>query len=247
MWKWLDAREEPVNQTPKVEVLPPDRRPVGRPAKVLSLVPARSSHDRATTINKYHTLSREAAQDAVSFAVMAGLELSAAKASIGHGNFLNWIAKNCEFSDETARRYMQLSDRMLESGAMKAVIKELPAGQVQTAGDRKALLAAIKEMTDGHTLQQLYFDFGIMKAKPIPDRGGAHNPYGRCGNPDTLDERARAEAEDARLAWEGLCRKALDHAGRKSYGHLEKMRMKQVADTLRSVADEIEAHWKSIR
>lgn len=169
------------------------KRPVGRPSNITRLVPERVPMDRAKVINSYHSLSRQAAQDAVSYAVMAGMELAAAKAALPHGSFMNWVEKHCEFTLITAQRYMLLADRMLESGAMKAVIKDLPAGQVQSAGDRKALLVAIRETTDGNTLQQLYFDFGILKPKDGPvQKGGARVGAGRPATSENFTEARKA-------------------------------------------------------
>lgn len=182
------------NQSPVVipEVV---KRPVGRPAKITTLVPERAIADRVRTINNYHNLSRQAAEDAVSYAVMAGLELAAVKAEIAYGQFMLWVEKHCEFSQMTATRYMQLAERMVESHEMKAALLQLPGGQVQTAGDRKALMAAIRETADGETLRQLYFEFGILKPKDSKPLGGAREGAGRPTTSET--EALRKQCADA--------------------------------------------------
>lgn len=218
------------------EVLPAERRPVGRPAKVTTLVPDRSPADRAKTANSYHSLSRAAAQDAVAYAVMAGMELAAAKAQISHGSFLPWIEKHCEFSQQTANNYMRLAERMIASGSFRAVVPQLTDGQVQTAGDRKALLAAIRETADGATLQQLYFDFGILKPRGETLMGGAREGAGRPTKAEQTEREARMAYED----WKAISGPLGRYVSSRRYLYLKEAEMEEMMAVLRGAIGLIE-------
>ena len=63
--------------------------------------------DRA---NDAHRHARAAAAQAVEYATEAGRALQEAKLSIGHGGWLDWLNRNVEFSDRTARLYMRMAE-----------------------------------------------------------------------------------------------------------------------------------------
>ncbi len=218
------------------EVLPAEKRPVGRPAKVTTLVPDRSNGDRAKTANSYHNLSRAAAQDAVAYAVMAGMELAAAKAQIPHGSFLPWIEKHCEFSQQTANNYMRLAEKMVACGAFRAVVPHLTDGQVQSAGDRKALLAAIRETADGATLQQLYFDFGILKPRGDVLLGGAREGAGRPTKAEQTEREARMAYED----WKAISGPLGRYVSGRRYLYLKEAELEEMMAVLRGAIGLIE-------
>ena len=55
--------------------------------------------------------AKERARDAIAEAILCGNSLNEAKAIVGHGAWLKWLAKHCKGVDcETARRYMRLSN-----------------------------------------------------------------------------------------------------------------------------------------
>lgn len=61
----------------------------------------------AKQINEQHRLARTSAETAIEHAVMCGQMLSDKKASLAHGEFKEWIDKNCDFAYSTAARYMK--------------------------------------------------------------------------------------------------------------------------------------------
>ena len=63
----------------------------------------------AHRVNVMHRKASEAAIAAVETAIELGAALLAVKAELPHGAFGQWIEKNCEFSDRTARGYMRLA------------------------------------------------------------------------------------------------------------------------------------------
>ena len=64
----------------------------------------------AQRANAAHRLAHDAAARAVEHAMEAGCILLAAKAVVGHGNWLDWLDRNVEFADRTARLYMRLAE-----------------------------------------------------------------------------------------------------------------------------------------
>ena len=225
-----------------------EKRPVGRPAKILSMVPSRTLAARIKAINDYHYSSEAAYGQACQYAVLCGMELLAAKEQAPHGEWLPWVEKNCEFERTTAFRYMQLADR-----AIPVIQKQYPAfcnlsqevaAYLMKPEARKLLLSAVSEMTDHRTIQELQLELGIIKPKVDGTPGGANNPFGRAGNPATVLDRTEAERLMANKDWSDVCRITVTNCQKKSYGHLEKVRLREVWETLRSVADELEDFLK---
>jgi hypothetical protein len=222
-----------------------EKRPVGRPSKLTVMVPQRTLDERARAVNNYHNSAAAAYAQASFYAVLCGLELMAARNSVPHGEWLPWVERNCEFERMTAHRYMALADK-----ALPVIQKRYPdllngaaqvAPSLMLADSRKRLISAVSEMTDHRTIQELQLELGIIKPKVEGTPGGANNPYGRAGNPATVLERAELEKALAIKEWGDVCRMALTNCQKKSYGHLEKLKVRQVMETLRSVADELES------
>lgn len=64
---------------------------------------------RAERINQSHRNGLKAIRTRLEHARDAGAELLAAKEDAGHGKFVKWVEKHCEFSYETAVAYMRIS------------------------------------------------------------------------------------------------------------------------------------------
>jgi Protein of unknown function (DUF3102) len=63
-----------------------------------------------TRLNNEHRQVKECVIKGAQHAVKAGELLWQAKRKAGHGQWLEWIAENCEFSERTAQLYMKLAD-----------------------------------------------------------------------------------------------------------------------------------------
>ena len=233
--------------TPSNQTIEP--RPVGRPPKILSMVPKRALADRANIINDYHYSAEAAYGQACRFAVLCGMELLAAKEQAPHGEWLPWIEKNCTFSQPTAFRYMQLATK-----ALPIIEKRYPvfgdldnavAPSMMNRKERELLLSAVREMTDQVTIQELQLELGIIKPKVEGTPGGANNPYGRAGNPATVMDRAEAEKLKAHKDWLDVCRLTVTGCQVKNYRHLERQRLIEVYETLQSVANELQEYLKN--
>ncbi len=69
----------------------------------------------ADAINEAHRLAQESAETAIEYAIRCGRLLTEKKKTLGHGEWMSWVDRNCEFSERQARRYMQAAKRSLTS------------------------------------------------------------------------------------------------------------------------------------
>jgi hypothetical protein len=69
----------------------------------------RSLQDLAGEINRAHAHFRKVFKATFRTAIQVGELLIEAKGKVKHGEWLAWVEKNCEFSERTARTYMQLA------------------------------------------------------------------------------------------------------------------------------------------
>src|SRR5258707_190943 len=65
--------------------------------------------DLATRINAAHDEVKKALWRGAEHAIEAGRLLIQAKATVRHGNWLEWVGANCRFSERTAQLYIQLA------------------------------------------------------------------------------------------------------------------------------------------
>ena len=72
--------------------------------------PAPRPDDLATRINAAHEEVKNSIRRGAEHAIKAGRLLLEAKATVGHGNFLEWIGTNCNFRPRTAQLYMTMAD-----------------------------------------------------------------------------------------------------------------------------------------
>jgi hypothetical protein len=126
---------------------------------------------------------------AIVYAAMAGRELLECRKGIKHGDWLKWVEQHCEFSVDTADRYLglytQLKSKLSNSARVRNLIddKSMSAESLVKLLDRppselmpgetETLLTDIRQATQGQTLRQLYFDFGLATA-PKPTGGANH-------------------------------------------------------------------------
>lgn len=64
----------------------------------------------AASANKEHFAGQKAAQSFIEHARSCGDYLIKGKQIVGHGSFEDWVAKNCKFSIQQARRYMRIAE-----------------------------------------------------------------------------------------------------------------------------------------
>lgn len=117
----------------------------------------------ATQINELHKQAgeialsaKELAEKAVGIAIECGRLLISQKKSLGHGNWLDWVKKNLEFSEETAQRYMRLCRKT----------DELESAEGQNSNPSYVTDLA---KTKAKTLRQAYIATGILPDVPKSD------------------------------------------------------------------------------
>ena len=164
-------------------------------------------------VNTYHRCAQAAAAQAVAYAILCGLELQKIREQVaapgkrndlpnaGGGGWENWVAENCEFSTETARKYMACAEGVKGRLAQERVSKSLGmiidvAPSSLDEGQRETLIRSVSKVTKGETLQQLYLDFGITKANPQANlrNGGATHSKGSRSKRNLDVEEAQALA-----------------------------------------------------
>lgn len=99
---------------------------------------ARRINDREETIGMLKKLALDKAGDALREVLLQGADLLKAKATLRHGQWLPWLAKNCPaVSDRTANAYMRLASNPQRAADFIA------------AGSIRQALALLEERADG--------------------------------------------------------------------------------------------------
>jgi ribosomal protein L37AE/L43A len=130
--------------------------------------PAETLAELAERINTNHQTAVEASRlavqkgvEAIKAAMVAGQYLLAAKAKIGHGGWLKWLAENCpSISEDTSERYRRLAEYGM------TLIKEPNS-------------AGLRNFLESGSLQKAYIAAGIVKnAKAAHGSGDAISKRG---------------------------------------------------------------------
>ena len=149
-------------------------------------------------INFLHRLSVASGKLSVAAGIMAGWELTRAKAKCDHGQWLAWLDANTDISPMTATRYMSVYSMTV--GAARAALPE-PASQDVAPSPAELNEAAAN--VDAPTLNGLYKQLRILKGNP--DHGGRREGAGRHKKDDAevaAEEAASSAAVRAELSAE---------------------------------------------
>jgi hypothetical protein len=152
----------------------------------------------ATQINELHAqaeslarMAKDKAEEALSAALECGRLLISQKKSVGHGNWLSWVDDNCNFTEETARKYMIITKKFLDNSNSNH-------GWNLTDANPK-------------NLRQAYIATGILPDIPKPDNGEKLSPsvvHVRHIDALVLWYRKTVEIKPASL-WKPIAREAL--------------------------------------
>jgi hypothetical protein len=148
----------------------------GRPTTIAKHAATMPLQRRVAVINQYHDAAKTCFAQGAMYALLCGFELHAAKEQVAHGEWENWVEKNCQFSPPTAWRYMAAAEGKFNLVPGLRRIAEFSLGVAPgalAAGHKQELLAALRGATDGETVRQMYLDLGIIKGPP-PNPGGDH-------------------------------------------------------------------------
>lgn len=79
----------------------------------------------ASEINEAHRLAKSSAETAISHAMRCGHLLAETKAALPHGQFEDWISRNCDFAVRQAQRYMQAAAKSVSRDAFESIRQAL--------------------------------------------------------------------------------------------------------------------------
>ena len=146
-------------------------------------------------INFLHRLSVASGKLSIAAGIMAGWELTRAKAKCDHGQWLAWLDANTDISPMTATRYMSVYSMTV--GAARAALPEPVAPDVAPT---PAELNEAAANVDAPTLNGLYKQLRILKGNP--DHGGRRENAGRKSKDDAaVAAELKAVAEHESVIW----------------------------------------------
>lgn len=123
-------------------------------------------------INFLHKLSVASGKVSIAAGILAGWELSRARAACDHGQWLVWLQNNTEISEQTARNYMAVYGKTL--GASRAALPQpIPMEKPPTPKEVKAASANV----EANSITALYAQLHLVKRSD--NHGGARPGAGR--------------------------------------------------------------------
>jgi len=126
----------------------------------------------AKDINQEHELAISSARTAIEHAHKAGTLLTEAKAQVKHGEWGNWIANNCPFSERTARAYMQLSKRRPVADLGVRETLKLMAEPKEKAIKNMMSSNSVHWLTPNHIVEKVFQTMGDVDLDPCSDPEG---------------------------------------------------------------------------
>jgi hypothetical protein len=206
----------------------------------LTLSPA----ERVERILALHAGAREALDRFVERVVMCGVELLALKAQVGHAKWSGFFEENLAargFSERSALRYMEaakVARRRLTAAGNDPLAMLGPDGLA--GADGAALREALSDTTDATTWEQLWMDFGLMRA--ARPRGGAR---AAAEKEDQLPDGETTDHAAALDLWRtALGALRLDVDGAQMFRHLEMAELKRASEELLDLRRTVDAEIK---
>jgi hypothetical protein len=197
-------------------------------------------------VEHWHKMAVQHSRIAIWCAACCGAELTKRKKEIGHGGWMKFI-KTLSFSDDTARRYMNLAEEWESRiGQIPHGVRNLESDNILAGGSRAfidlddAQVAEISEATTqavgSKTLNQLYFDWGICKAPYHPGGNMRGEGAGRPPAPSP-DEIRQTWADE----WVRVVGDVYDQACRKkTWCHLTDGELAEHTQSIIRVLEELE-------
>jgi len=145
---------------------------------------------RATYAIGYHEGTKLSAQQMVVNAIACGVQLQRAKATLPHGQYMNWrknyIGKT--ISDRTLNYYLKLVDTLaLEHKSKYATVADLldvnPSKVTPAYAGR--VLPKVNRLTEGKHYRELLEDFNIIKPRQTKSIKAAKKMPARTGDNET--------------------------------------------------------------
>ena len=200
------------------------------------------------TVERWHLMAVRHSRLAIWCAACCGHELMLRKKEIGHGGWMKFI-QVLPFSDETARKYMDLAVEWKDRVGQIPTTVGISGGQFLEGVKNSTIELSPEQFTEiteatnqavgETTLRQLYFDWGICKA-----------PYHPGGNMRKGDGKPAAVPLEMiqltyRENWNKMVPEIYDQGIRKkTWVHLEDGELREHAQSLRRVLQELDDEIK---
>ena len=200
--------------------------------------------ERVERILALHAGAQEALNSFVERVVSCGIELLLLRAQVGGGKWDAFFGENLEargFSQRTAQRYMEtakVARRKLVAAGHDSLALAGPGGLA--AADSAALRAALADTTNATTWEQLWMDFGLLRA--ARPRGGARE--GGAKAPDLADGETADHAAALDLWRTALGALRLDVDGAEMFRHLEMAELRRASEELLDLRRAVDAELK---
>lgn len=248
--KFMSSHTEIVtSQEAAVEIV--SYLPSAHPVPLAEISAINNYHRRATTAAD---AARQKAEEASHFALLAGTLLEDLHASTPHGEWGKffpsaayrltsnanqngeWLA--FEFSEETARKYIEVAKRIrMERSMSQKSQKQLKAIAAEPELDDTAR-SFLNKLTEGQTLRQLYLDLDIITAKPKEAKPA------KPETPRLIKTETQLRLEDAREAiflWQEAFEK---HVKRGTLDDLDKPGLLELKEFIAGARDRVNARLR---
>ena len=159
-----------------------------------TLMPRIKGKTPGQRINFLHKLSVATGKLSIAAGIMAGWELSRARAKCEHGQWLKWLATNTEISPATATRYIDVYQVTLADARAK-LPEPVSADVVPTPAELNEAAADV----DAPTLNSLYAQLKLLKRNA--DHGGKREGAGRPRKDADVAAELKAVAKMEPVLW----------------------------------------------
>jgi len=199
----------------------------------LKLVPPATVEERAGRIRTYFGHAGTAYAMSAFYAIMAGLELIAAKGQVEHGQWEEWVREKCGFNPSTGWRLMEAARRKAREIANLAHVQDFISENTTLASleatQRQALLDSVRDSTGGQSYRQLLIELGML-VDPR-NRGGDHGGGAARAQMSDSEKRDRA-SQMARDEWEEIEKKLSLWCAKHRWEHLEALDLQRARQSL---------------
>ena len=187
------------SKLPKTTTLVPVRKNRLEPAEPTALtvafsLPKIQGKTPGERINFLHKLSVASGKVSIAAGILAGWELSRARAACDHGQWITWLQNNTDISYATARNYMEVYAKTL--GASRAALPQpIPMEKPPTPKEIKAASANV----EANSISALYAQLHLIKRSE--NHGGAREGSGRKKKAQDVESALDAVAQNETLLW----------------------------------------------
>lgn len=142
---------------------------------------------------------QKASRTAVEAGVRMGELLTEIKASVGHGNFIPWVATHCEFSQRAANLYMAAFQAKFAATANLTGEETLVELAALGSKPQVKLARPVEEIKADIAKQQAAAPAPPLRPEPVPEAPRTNRPADMAADETVLEYAARKSAEHAKF------------------------------------------------